>query len=126
MSRILFTDEQIEELSKNKWIRHISKRGITYTNDFKMKVVKEVDNETKFAKDVFRECGIDPKIVGKSRIESSTHRWKAQYSKLGYVDDTRKGHSGRPRLPEEERIRRAELRKEKRKLLNKAKRAKNK
>ena len=40
MSKILFTDAQVKKLSKNKWIKNITNKGITYTDEFKYKLVK--------------------------------------------------------------------------------------
>ena len=37
MSKILFTDAQVKKLTKNKWIKNITNKGITYTNKFKYK-----------------------------------------------------------------------------------------
>lgn len=54
MSKILFTDAQIKKLTKNKWIKNITNKGITYTNEFKYKLVKECENYKKFPQDVFR------------------------------------------------------------------------
>ena len=44
MSKILFTDIQIQKLSKNKWIKNITSKRITYTDDFKIKLL-EAENE---------------------------------------------------------------------------------
>lgn len=41
MSKILFTNAQVKKLSKNKWIKNITNKGITYTDKFKYKLVKE-------------------------------------------------------------------------------------
>lgn len=76
MSKILFTDAQVKKLSKNKWIKNITNKGITYTDEFKYKLVKECENYKKFPQDVFRECGINPEIVGERRISNSAHRWR--------------------------------------------------
>lgn len=48
MSKILFTDSQVKKLSKNKWIKNISDKAITYTNEFKIKLVKETEGFKKF------------------------------------------------------------------------------
>lgn len=48
MSKILFTDIQIQKLSKNKWIKNITSKGITYTDDFKIKLVKEYEDYNNF------------------------------------------------------------------------------
>ena len=111
MSKILFTDAQVKKLSKNKWIKNITNKGITYTNEFKQKLVKETENYKKFPQDVFRECGIEPEIVGRKRIENSAHRWRKQYKNTGELKDTRKGSSGRPlkrELSDKEKLKRAE------------------
>lgn len=42
MSKIIFTDAQIKKLSKNKWIKRIINKEITYTDEFKYKLVKDV------------------------------------------------------------------------------------
>lgn len=55
MSKILFTDNQIQKLSKNKWIKNITSKRITYTDDFKIKLVKECKSYKKFLRNVFEE-----------------------------------------------------------------------
>lgn len=96
MSKILFTDIQIQKLSKNKWIKNITSKGITYTDDFKIKLVKECEDYKKFPRNVFEECGIHPEIVGDTRIYSCAKRWRKQYKNTEELKDTRKESSGRP------------------------------
>ncbi len=113
MSKILFTDVQVRKLSKNKWIKNITNKGITYTNEFKRKLVKECENYKKFPQEVFRECGIDPKIVEKRRIEGSAHRWRKQLKSTGDITDTRTTNSGntlKRELTDKEKLERAEAR----------------
>ena len=74
MSKILFTDKQVKKFSKNKWIKNISNKAITYTDEFKIKLVKETENLKKFPQDVFKECGINPEIIGISRIQGLAYR----------------------------------------------------
>ena len=111
MSKILFTDVQVKKLSKNKWIKNITNKGITYTDEFKYKLVKECENYKKFPQDVFRECGIDPEIVGKKRIECSAYRWRKQINSTGEISDTRTTKSGntiKRELSDKEKLKRAE------------------
>lgn len=111
MSKILFTDAQVKKLSKNKWIKKITNKGITYTDEFKYKLVKECENYKKFPRDVFRECGIDPEIVGERRYSNAAKRWRRQFKNTGEIKDTRKGASGRPlehELSDKEKLERAE------------------
>jgi transposase-like protein len=111
MSKILFTDTQLKKLSKNKWIKNITNKGITYTDKFKYKLVKECENYKKFPQDVFRECGIDPDIVGMGRIQNSAHRWRKQLKASGEISDTRSTKSGntlKHELTDKEQLERAE------------------
>ena len=113
MSKILFTDAQVKKLTKNKWIKNITNKGITYTNKFKYKLVKECENYKRFPQDVFRECGINPEIVGERRISNSAYRWRKQLNSTGEITDTRKESSGRPlerELSDKEKLERAEAR----------------
>lgn len=113
MSKKLFTDVQVKKLSKNKWIKNVTNKGITYTNEFKYKLVKECENYKKFPQEVFRECGIDPEIVGKGRIEASAHRWRKQLNYIGKITDTRTTNSGntlKRELSDKEKLERAEAR----------------
>ena len=113
MSKILFTDAQVKKLTKNKWIKNITNKGVTYTNEFKYKLVKECENYKKFPQDVFRECGISPEIVGEKRISTAAYRWRKQLNSIGEIKDTRKGGSGRPierELTDKEKLKRAEAR----------------
>ena len=111
MSKILFTDAQVNKLRKNKWIKKITNKGITYTDEFKYKLVKDCENYKKFPQDVFRECNINPEIVGESRIHNCAYRWRIQFSKTGELKDTRIDNDGRPierELSDKEKLERAE------------------
>ncbi len=111
MSKILFTDAQVKKLSKNKWIKNITNKEITYTDEFKYKLVKECENYKRFPQDIFKECGLDPEIVGIVRIQNSAYRWRKQLNSIGKITDTRKGASGRHlehELSDKEKLERAE------------------
>lgn len=111
MSKKLFTDAQVKKLSKNKWIKNITNKGITYTDEFKYKLVKECENFKKFPQDVFRECGIDPEIVGKRRYNNAARRWRKQLENTGEIIDTRTTKSGntlKHELSDKEKLERAE------------------
>lgn len=111
MSKILFTDTQVKKLIKNKWIKNISNKAITYTDEFKYKLVKECENYKKFPQEVFKEVGIDPDIIGISRINNSAFRWRKQINQTGQISDTRSNKSGsklKRTLTDKEKLNRAE------------------
>lgn len=98
MSNKLFSKEHIEILSKNKYVKKISDKAITYTDEFKNIFITE--NELgKFPREIFEECGFDIDILGMKRVESSGKRWRAAYRNEGVLglQDTRKDNSGRPK-----------------------------
>lgn len=41
MSKKLFSDREIKSLLKNKYVKSVSKRGITYTDEFKILFIAE-------------------------------------------------------------------------------------
>ena len=111
MAKILFTDIQVKKLNKNKWIKNVTNKEITYTDEFKYKLVKECENYKKFPQDVFRECDIAPEIVGKSRIRNAAYKWRKKINSTGEITDTRKTNSGntlKRELSDKEKLERAE------------------
>ena len=55
MSKKLFSEEEIEILSKNKYVKSISNRGITYTDEFKVLFMSQY-NIGKLPTNIFEEC----------------------------------------------------------------------
>jgi len=101
MSNKIFTKEEIGILSNNKYVRHVSTKGITYTDEFKRIFISE-NEKGKLPRVIFEECGFDISILGKDRVKSCSKRWRASYRKEGVLglQDTRKDNSGRPREKE--------------------------
>lgn len=97
MSKKLFTNEEIKLLSKNKYIKNITIKGITYTEEFKKIFITENSNG-KLPRQIFEECGFDIDILGMNRIHSAGKRWRKSYQENGIIglSDTRKLNSGRP------------------------------
>jgi len=96
MSVILFTKEQIEYLKTNKYVKHVSEKGITYTKEFKEYFINEY-NKGLFPIRIFENAGLSKSILGNKRIESSGKRFRAYSQRLDGFKDNRKGKSGRPR-----------------------------
>lgn len=97
MSNKLFTNKELEILSKNKYVKNITIKGITYTDEFKSIFI--VENEKgRFPREIFEECGFDIDVLGIKRIKSAGNRWRSSYRKNGVCGliDTRKSNSGRP------------------------------
>jgi transposase len=98
MSNKIFSQDEIEILSSNKYVKSVSVKGITYTDEFKRIFISE-NEKGKFPREIFEECGFNINILGMKRVESSGKRWRAAYRKDGILglQDTRIENSGRPR-----------------------------
>ena len=81
MSKKLFSSKDIEILSKNKYVKKVSEKGITYTDEFKRLFIAE-NEKGKFPRDIFEECGFDIDIIGLKRIQSSGSRWRSAFRRM--------------------------------------------
>lgn len=97
MSKKLFSNYEIEILSKNKYVKKVSEKGITYTDEFKRLFIAENENG-KLPREIFTECGFDINVIGLQRIKSSASRWRSAFRRNGVeqLQDTRKYNTGRP------------------------------
>jgi len=97
MSKRIFKDKDIEILSHNKYVKNVSEKGITYTDEFKRIFIAEYESG-KLPREIFEEYGFNVDALGKDRIKSSGKRWRVAYRENGVcgLQDTRKGNSGRP------------------------------
>lgn len=97
MSRITFSKEQIEELQKNPYVKRVSDKSITYTDEFKRFFIEEYLRGT-VPRIIFQNAGFNISILGVKRYEQAAARWIKRYNEDGIVGlrDTRKEGSGRP------------------------------
>lgn len=97
MSKKLFTEQEVKLLSKNKYVKNVTNKGITYTDEFKHLFIVENENG-KFPRQIFEDAGFDINILGRARIKSAGSRWRTSYNYGGAngLQDTRKYNTGRP------------------------------
>ena len=108
MGKNYFTPEQVEQLKKNKYVKHVSEKAITYTEEFKEVFMIEYNSE-KIPSQILTEMGFDIKVLGSSRVRRISERTKKQSLRPEGFKDTRADSSGRPRtkdLTQEELIER--------------------
>ncbi|WP_242944267.1 IS3 family transposase [Clostridium botulinum] len=94
MSKITFSRETIEKLNRNPYVKRVSEKSITYSDEFKrMFIEKYLINRT-----IFIEAGFDVDVIGIKRYEQAAARWIRAYNKDGIVGlrDTRTENAGRP------------------------------
>ncbi|MBP3931650.1 MAG: IS3 family transposase [Peptostreptococcaceae bacterium] len=97
MSKKLFTEEEIIILKQNKYVKKVTSKGITYTDEFKRIFIDENGNG-KLPRIIFEECGFNINIIGMQRVKSSASRWRTAFKNGGAIKltDTRKYNTGRP------------------------------
>jgi hypothetical protein len=83
MSKKTFTKKEMELLSINPYVKSVSSKGITYTEEFKC-IFIEANEKGKLPRQIFEEHGLEIDIVGKHRLESAAKRWRAAYRKDGF------------------------------------------
>lgn len=97
MSKKLFTEIEIKKLSNNPYVKSVSSKGVTYTDEFKRLFIAETEIG-KFPRQVFVEHGFDVEVLGINRVNRAAHRWRTAYKESGVLGlrDTRLTNSGRP------------------------------
>lgn len=94
MSVNYFTNEQVEQLRKNRYVKNVSNKAITYSDDFKELFLIQYDKKS--VSTIFKDAGFNPQVLGSRRINSFTYRIKQQAKRIDGISDTRKTNSGRP------------------------------
>lgn len=99
MSKKIFTEKEVEILSKNQYVKNVSLKGITYTDAFKNIFIIESE-KGELARIIFEKYGFNTEVLGKERIRSARYRWISAYNKDGIMglSDTRKLNFGRPNV----------------------------
>lgn len=111
MDRIYFTEEEMNTLRQNKYVQNVTKKSISFTKEFKEHFIKE-SNEGKGPRRILIECGLNPYVLGKRRIDGFSSRIKKKNKNNESFDDNRgKKSTGRPKRqlekilsPEEELV----------------------
>lgn len=114
MSKRHFTKEEIDTLKKNKYVKRVGPKGITYTDEFKVFAITEYEKGS-VSTVIFEKAGFNTAVLGESRVYGALKRWRKAYRNNGVMGlrDRRKGRSGRPRertLSSEQRLKRQEAR----------------
>jgi hypothetical protein len=112
MSKKVFTDKEIKHLADNPYVKSVSSKGITYTEEFKQIFITE-NEKGKFPRQIFEDHDFDIDVIGMRRVRSAGKRWRAAYRDNGGsgLRDTSAEKSGRTSdkdLTLEERLARLE------------------
>ncbi|MCC2685033.1 MAG: tranposase [Paenibacillaceae bacterium] len=84
MSKKIFTEKEIGQLSKNPYVKSVTSKAITYTDEFKKLFISE-NNKGKLPRAIFEECNFDVHVIGLHRVKSSGKRWRTSYRENGVL-----------------------------------------
>lgn len=98
MPRNFFTDEEIHELSKSKWVKKISKANIVFTNEFKSEFVHLLNNGIGPSR-ALESLGINYKLLGRNRIDRLSYRLRAQSKRSEGFNRKENSSKGKKRKP---------------------------
>ena len=90
-----FSDEQVKELEKNPYVKKVSVKSITYSEEFKELFWTDLQKGM-LPRNIFKKYGFDPSLLGPRRTKCFIYRvWKDATRVEGFKD-TRSTDSGRP------------------------------
>lgn len=75
MAKIKYTREQIKELKENKYVKDCSEKYLTFTDEFKMKVLKWVE-KWKYHRQIFYDCGFLDYVWATDLVPRIVGNWK--------------------------------------------------
>ena len=84
MSKKIFSLKEIEILRKNKFVKNVSEKAITYSDEFKEIFILE-NMKGILPRSIFENHDFDIEIIGLERIKSSAKRWRESYKNEGTV-----------------------------------------
>ena len=90
-----FSDKQVKELEKNPYVKKVSAKSITYSEEFKELFWIDLQNGM-MPGNIFRKYGFDPLMLGSRRTNNFTYRVRKEVARVEGFKDTRITNSGRP------------------------------
>lgn len=83
-----FTEEQMQLLMANPYVKNVTSSKITYSLEFKKKAVAQAEQGMKSVR-IFKEAGLGEDILGKTRIYSAMKAFKREANSPGGLREPR-------------------------------------
>lgn len=96
MARNYFTDEQIKILKNSPYVSKVTKANIVFTTEFKEEFMRLYHLGIQLS-EILRRLGIDPKMLGKRRVDHLSERIRNQSSRPEGFSRKANRSKGRPR-----------------------------
>lgn len=96
MGKNHFTEEEVLELSKNKYVKRVTESTIQFTNEFKEDFLN-LYKQGVGPRTILMNLNINPKVLGQRRIDQLAARIKSQASRPEGFDRKENTSKGRRR-----------------------------
>lgn len=80
MARIKYTQDQITELKSNKYVKECSEKYISFTDEFKIKVIKWIDR-WEYHRQIFYDCWFPDYVWNTNLVPRIVWNWKFKFKK---------------------------------------------
>ena len=109
MSKHIYTREEINKISRNKYVVRCSNKSITYSTEFKKLTVRQYNEEGLIPTKIFEQAGFDLRIITKDTPKECLGRWRRIVDRKGTAGlaETRGRNGGRTKtknMPDKERM----------------------
>ncbi len=84
MVKKIYTEEQRKILLKNKNVAELGKGVISYAKEFKIKAVKQYQEEYMSPQEIFIKAGFDLDMIGRKKPKNCLEMWNKVYKKEGF------------------------------------------
>ena len=97
------TPEQVIQLLKNRYVKSATQNSVRFTEEFK-RYFYQKHTSGMTVRSIFLECGIDPDVLGESRISGFCHTVNVQAKRDSGFSDNRQNNYRRPPKSEDETV----------------------
>jgi hypothetical protein len=91
------TKDQEKQLVDNKYVKDVKRNTIRFTVEFK-EIFAENLIKNELPKEIFRQNGLDPNIIGEVRIKNFTRAISKKLEKNKSLEDYRKFNGKKPHI----------------------------
>ena len=95
------TPEQVIQLLKNRYVKSATQNSVRFTEEFK-RYFYQKHTSGMTVRSIFLECGIDPDVLGESRISGFCHTVNVQAKRdTGFSDNRQNNYRRLPKSEDE-------------------------
>lgn len=79
MAQKAFTPEEIDILSKKRYVKWVNETNIKFTDEFKERFIYEYYELGKGPTEIFLRAGFDTDMIGARRVSRCSENWRKAY-----------------------------------------------